>query len=92
MKMLIVLLTLLMGFSAQAKTVTFSCQTHDWDIVFSTDVDDNAVEVRRAYEYSPSIIIYLRIPLTSSSTNAEILVSEDGKTYEGKAYCEMAGL
>jgi hypothetical protein len=89
MKLLAVLLMLTLGSWAQARTFTFSCVTHDWDIVFSTSVDDKAVEVRRAYEYSPTLIIYLRIPLTGPSPRAAIQVSDDGRIYNDTAICDM---
>lgn len=89
MKKFIFLMTLLFSSMAQARSMTFVCSSDQWEITFSTNVDDQAVEVRRVYEYASDTTIFVRAPidLNSDQTWAFYQIVKNGKTYTGRAFC-----
>jgi hypothetical protein len=90
MKKWIVFGILCASLSAQAKTMLFTCKWDNQDLAFSTSVDDNAVEIRRAYDWNDTVF-YVRIPLVKNSdeTWADVQVTVDGKSTMHQAFCLM---
>ena len=88
MKRFLIALILLFSMSAQARTVAFVCRWHGWVMVMAPDIDDKAVEVRRVFEHEGAVI-YIRLPISSGETWADVQVQENGKTTRDRALCEM---